>query len=76
MEFSYMNHQTLYKQLESFRYSNPIFTADNYTLQYLNTIADILLLQQPSTAKIEMKKNGKKETATTKPNKLEKAVRQ
>lgn len=65
--------QTLYNQLQQFRNSNPVFTVDGYTLQYLNTIADILLNNQQSKVNIVVKSNGK-ETTAVKPNKLEKAV--
>lgn len=70
-----MTTQTLLEQLNMFRKSNPLFVADQYIINYLNCIADYLLIQSKKQNKISVpcKSNGK-ETTAVKSNKLEKAI--
>lgn len=67
-EYKYMSQlQTLYSGLEKLRKSNPMFSTDNYTINYLNTIADILLLKQPSNVEVAVtNKNTEKRNASNK----------
>lgn len=76
-EYKYTSQmRTLYSELERLRKSNPMFSMDNYTIKYLNTIADIILLKQPSNVEVAVKpnniekrnagnKNKKEDTSTT-----------
>ena len=71
-EYKYMSQlQTLYSELERLRKSNPMFSTDNYTINYLNTIADIILLKQPSNVDVAVKPNNIEKRNASNKNKKE-----